>query len=128
MEIPKDLFFAKTHEWVKYTDDGTALVGLSEHAQELMGDVAFINLCDEGERFNAGDNIGDIESIKAVSDVYTPVGGTVISVNDELLDKPELINSDPYGSWLIELEDVANNNDLLDSASYEKFLAEEMKK
>ena len=124
MEIPKDYFFARTHEWVKYTDKGTALVGLSDHAQETMGDVAFINLCDEGESFNAGDVIGDIESIKAVSDVYTPVGGTVLSVNDNLLDKPELINSDPYGSWLVELEDFKKNDELLDSNAYEKFLAE----
>lgn len=125
MEIPNDLFYAKTHEWVKFTDEGTALIGLSDHAQEILGDVAFINLCDEGEILNAGDVIGDIESIKAVSDVYTPVSGTVICVNDELLDKPDLINSDPYGSWLIELEDFEKNSDLLDSQAYEKFLAEQ---
>ncbi len=125
MEIPNDLFYAKTHEWVKFTDEGTALIGLSDHAQEILGDVAFINLCDEGDILNAGDVIGDIESIKAVSDVYTPVSGTVICVNDELLDKPDLINSDPYGSWLIELEDVEKSSDLLDSQAYEKFLAEE---
>jgi len=124
MEIPSDLFFAKTHEWVKFTDEGTALVGLSDHAQDALGDVAFINLCDEGDSLSAGEILGDIESIKAVSDVYCPVGGTVIAVNEELLDNPERVNSDPYGSWLIELEDVEKNNELLDAGAYEKFLAE----
>lgn len=125
MEIPSDLFFAKSHEWVKFTDEGTAKIGLSDHAQEALGDVAFINLCDEGDSLNAGDVLGDIESIKAVSDVYSPIGGMVVSVNDELLDNPERINSDPYGSWLVELDDVVNSDELLDAAAYEKFLAEE---
>lgn len=125
MEIPNDLFFTKTHEWIKFTEEGTALVGLSDHAQETLGDVAFINLCDEGESFNAGDIIGDLESIKAVSDILSPVSGTVVRVNDELLDKPELINSDPYGSWLVELEDIKKNDDLLDPKAYEKLLTEE---
>jgi len=125
MEIPGELFFAKSHEWVKFLDNGNVLVGLSDHAQEAMGDVAFINLCDEGEVFNAGDVIGDIESIKAVSDVYTPVGGKVVSVNEELLDNPERMNSDPYGSWFVELEDVINSDGLFDAGAYEAFLAQE---
>ena len=125
MNVPSELFYAKTHEWVKFTDEGTALIGLSDHAQETLGDVAFINLCDEGESFSAGDVFGDIESIKAVSDVYCPVSGTVVCVNDELLDNPERINTDPYGSWLIELEDVVNSDELLDAKAYEKFIAEE---
>lgn len=125
MEIKKDLFYAKSHEWVRFNEDGTATVGLSDHAQDAMGDVAFVNLCDEGESFAAGDVIGDVESIKAVSDIYSPVGGTVVRVNDELLDTPESINSDPYGAWLVELEDVEKNGDLMDADEYEKFLAEE---
>lgn len=125
MNVPKDLFFSKTHEWVRFEQDGTAFIGLTDHAQDALGDVAFINLCDEGESFSVGDVIGDIESIKAVTDVYTPVGGTVASVNDELLDAPENINSDPYGSWLIELKDVIRGDELLDVESYEKFLTEE---
>ncbi|HZK39666.1 MAG TPA: glycine cleavage system protein GcvH, partial [Clostridia bacterium] len=113
------------HEWVRFEQDGTAFIGLTDHAQDALGDVAFINLCDEGESFSVGDVIGDIESIKAVTDVYTPVGGTVASVNDELLDAPEKINSDPYGSWLVEFKDVVKGDELLDAESYEKFLAEE---
>ncbi|MEI6580141.1 MAG: glycine cleavage system protein GcvH [Eubacteriales bacterium] len=125
MEIPSDLFFAKSHEWVKFTAEGTAKIGLSDHAQDALGDVAFINLCDEGDSLSAGEILGDIESIKAVSDVYSPIGGTVVSVNEELLDYPERINADPYGSWLVELDDVVKSNELLDAAAYEKFLAEE---
>ncbi len=125
MKVPEDLFFSKTHEWVRFEQDGTAFIGLTDHAQDALGDVAFINLCDEGESFSVGDVIGDIESIKAVTDVYTPVSGTVVSVNDELLDAPEKINSDPYGSWLIEFDGVVSNDELLDAESYEKFLAEE---
>lgn len=125
MKIPGDLWFAKTHEWVKFIEDGTALVGLSDHAQESLGDVAFINLCDEGDVLEAGDVLGDIESIKAVSDVYAPVGGRVLSVNEDLLDFPDRINSDPYGSWLVELEDVINSDTLMDAASYEEYLASE---
>lgn len=124
MKLPEDLFFSKTHEWVRYEQDGTAFIGLTDHAQEALGDVAFINLCDEGESFEVGDVIGDIESIKAVTDVYTPVSGTVTRVNDDLLDAPEKINGDPYGSWLVEFEDVVRNEELLDAEGYEKFLAE----
>ncbi len=124
MKIEKDLFYAETHEWVKYNNDGTALVGISDHAQEAMGDVAFVNLCDEGETLAVGDVLGDIESIKAVSDVYSPVGGTVTKVNDALLDNPDLINSAPYDSWLVELTDVVKNEALMDADAYEAFIAE----
>ena len=125
MQIPSDLFFSKTHEWVKFNEDGTALIGLTDHAQEAMGDIAFINLCDEGETYEAGDVLGDVESIKAVTDIYAPVGGTVIAVNEEVLDSPELVNSDPYGSWLVELEDLKGKEASVDSLAYEDFLAEE---
>lgn len=125
MDIPKKLFYAKTHEWVKINEDQTAIVGLSDHAQESMGDVAFINLCDEGEAFAAGDVIGDVESIKAVSDIYCPVSGTVTKVNSELLDSPEIINSEPYEAWLIELENVSPSEELMNAEEYEKYIEEE---
>lgn len=125
MKTPKDLFFAESHEWVKFAGDGTALVGISDHAQSKMGDVAFINLCDEGDGFAAGDTLGDIESIKAVSDIYCPVSGIVKRVNDELLDNPALINSKPYESWLVELEDVEQNEELMDAESYDKYCESE---
>lgn len=125
MNTPEDLLFTKTHEWVKITPEGTALVGLSDHAQETLGDVAFINLCDEGEHFAAGDILGDVESIKAVSDIMSPVEGTVLRVNDDVLDDPGKVNADPYGSWLVELEDVKTNENLLTAADYDQFLKEE---
>ncbi|HZJ77401.1 MAG TPA: glycine cleavage system protein GcvH [Clostridia bacterium] len=124
MNTPKDLLFSNTHEWVKFTSEGTALVGLTEYAQEQLGDVAFINLCDEGEGLAIGDVIGDIESIKAVTDVYSPINGKVIKVNDALLDNPEQLNSDPYGSWLVELEDIEKNEELMKAGEYKKFIAE----
>ena len=100
------------------------MVGVSDHAQEEMGDVAYINLCEAGEILTAGDSLGDIESIKAVSDIYCPVDGTVSKVNNELLDDPSLLNSDPYGSWLVELENVTENSELMDSGVYEAFISE----
>lgn len=124
MSVQKDLFYAQSHEWVKYIGGGKALVGVSDHAQEEMGDVAFINLCEVGDVVDVGGGIGDIESIKAVSDIYSPVGGTVTKINDELLDDPAALNSDPYGSWLIELENVSENSELMDAAAYEAFIAE----
>ncbi len=124
MSVQKDLFYAETHEWVKYLGGGRALVGVSDHAQEEMGDVAYINLCEAGEILTAGDSLGDIESIKAVSDIYCPVDGTVSKVNNELLDDPSLLNSDPYGSWLVELENVTENSELMDSGVYEAFISE----
>ncbi len=125
MSIPKDLLYAKTHEWVRFTSDGRAFIGITDHAQESLGDVAFINLCDEDEVLNAGDVIGDIESIKAVTDIYSPISGKVVAVNEELFDSPELINSEPYGAWFVELDEVETNGDLLDAEEYELFLAEE---
>lgn len=124
MSVEKGLFYSETHEWVKYLDNGNALVGISDHAQEEMGDVAFINLCDEGDTMSAGDVLGDIESIKAVSDIYCPVGGTVVRVNDELLDSPEQLNAQPYESWLVELENVEKNDELMDADAYSAFIEE----
>ncbi len=126
MSTANKLFFAKSHEWVRYLEEGKARVGVSDHAQEEMGDVVFVNLCDEGEQLEAGDVFGDVESIKAVSDLYCPVSGTVTRVNDALLNAPESINADPYGAWLIELEDVAANPELLDAAAYDALLAEDL--
>ncbi|NMP37670.1 MAG: glycine cleavage system protein GcvH [Clostridiales bacterium] len=122
MSIPNDYFFTQTHEWVKFTDKGTALIGISDHAQEEMGDVAFVNLPDIGESFSAGDTLCDIESIKAVSDVYCPVSGNVVAVNDELADAPEKINKTPYDAWLVEIECAKDTAGLMDAAEYEAFL------
>ena len=121
MEIKEGLFYTETHEWVEFTNKGTALVGLADYAQDQLGDIAFINLCAVGDMLSAGEAMGDVESIKAVSDVYAPVSGRVVAVNDEVVDKPELVNSDPYGSWLLEIECDPDTDGLMDAAAYKKF-------
>jgi len=126
MNVPTELFYAKSHEWVKYLGGGRALVGVSDHAQEEMGDVVFVNLCDDGDALEIGEVFGDVESIKAVSDLYAPVSGKVLRVNEALLESPERINEAPYDSWLIELEDVTENAELLDAAAYTAMLEAEI--
>ncbi len=106
-------------------DDGTARVGLTDHAQEALGDLVFVNLPEVGDALTCGEALGDVESVKAVSDVFSPVTGTVKAVNEALLDAPESINADPYGAWLVEVEDITGQEDLLDAAAYEALCAEE---
>ena len=125
-EVKKGLLYAKSHEWVMLQQDGAATVGLSDHAQDAMGDIVFLNLPSVGDTFSAGDVFGDLESVKAVSDIYCPVSGTVTAINEELLDSPEKINQDPYGSWLVKLNNVAASDELLDDAAYEELLAKEV--
>ena len=103
-DVPEDLRYLDTHEWVRVTD-GTARIGISDFAQDELGDVVFVDLPEEGEQLAAGDDFGVVESIKAVSDIYTPVSGTVSAVNDAVEGEPELLNDDPYGDgWMIEVE------------------------
>jgi len=118
MNIPKELLYTKSHEWVKKLDDGSVLVGLSDKAQSDLGDLVFVNLPAVGDSFAAEDTLCDVESVKAVSDVYAPVNGTVTEVNEILLDTPEAINKDPYGTWIAKLTDVSGLEDLLDADAY----------
>ncbi len=120
MIIDKDCFYTDTHEWIKFLPDGTALVGLSDHAQEELGDIAFVNLCEEGETLTKGESFGDLESIKAVSDIFAPTDGKVIEINSELVDNPEQINSSPYESWLVRIECLKNTEGLKTAEEYEK--------
>jgi len=124
MNIPNDLLYSKSHEWVKTLDDGNVLIGITDYAQSQMGDVVFVNLCDEGDELLIPGSIGDIESIKDVSDVYSPVSGTVVRVNDAVLSNPSQINSAPYESWLAELSDVAGLEALLSAGDYEALIQE----
>lgn len=124
MLFPAELKYTKSHEWVKM-EDGVAVIGISDFAQDALGDVVFVNLPAEGDSVTAGDAFGDVESVKAVSDLVSPVTGTVCAVNEELLDAPEKLNSDPYGAWLIKVENVEGSEELLDAAAYEAFCAEE---
>ena len=125
MNTPDHLRYTKSHEWVLFADDGTAKVGLTDHAQDALGDLVFVNLPQMGDALTCGEALGDVESVKAVSDVYSPVTGTVKAVNEDLLDTPEAINSDPYGAWLVEVEDITDQEELLDAAAYEAHCAQE---
>ena len=124
MNYPADLKYSKSHEWVKM-EDGVAVIGISDFAQVALGDVVFVNLPGEGDETAAGDAFGDVESVKAVSDLVSPVSGTVCAVNEDLLDAPEKLNSDPYGAWIIKVENVDGTEELLDAAAYEAFCTEE---
>ena len=124
MLYPVELHYSKSHEWVK-VEDGVTIVGISDFAQNALGDVVFVNLPAEGDGVTAGDAFGDVESVKAVSDLVSPVTGTVCAVNEELLDQPELLNKAPYDAWLIKVENVTDTEELLDAAAYEAFCTEE---
>ena len=124
MNFPTDLKYSKDHEWVRM-EGNVAVIGISDFAQSELGDVVFVNLPAVGDSTTAGDPFGDVESVKAVSDLVSPVSGTVCEINEELLDAPEKVNEDPYGAWMIKVENVGDTEELLDAAAYEKFCAEE---
>lgn len=124
MLYPADLKYSKTHEWVDVAG-GVATVGISDFAQDALGDVVFVNLPVVGDEVVAGESFGDVESVKAVSDLICPVSGIVCAVNEELDDAPENLNKDPYGSWIIKVKDITDQEELLDAAAYEAFCAEE---
>ena len=124
MNYPVDLQYSKSHEWVRMDGD-VAVIGISDFAQDALGDVVFINLPQEGDECTASEAFGDVESVKAVSDLVSPVSGTVCAVNEDLLDAPELLNQDPYGAWIIKVENITDTEELLDAAAYEAFCAAE---
>ena len=120
MNFPSELRYSKSHEWVTTLDDTTVRIGLTDFAQSEMGDLVFVNLPEVGDEAVMSERIADVESVKAVADVICPVTGSVRAINDAVLDAPELINTDPYGTWLIEIENVAEMEDLMDAAAYEQ--------
>ena len=124
MNIPAELKYSKSHEWVKMDGDA-AVIGITDFAQDALGDVVFITLPAEGDEVSAGEALGDVESVKAVSDVLCPVSGTVCAVNEALADAPETLNSDPYGAWIIKVSPVTGSEELLDAAAYEAHCAQE---
>jgi glycine cleavage system H protein len=122
MSIPQDLFYAKTHEWVSF-EDGVATVGITDFAQSQLSDLTFVELPEVGAEFGAGDEAAVVESVKAAADVYAPISGEVIEINDELEDAPELINNDPFGKgWLFKLKanDESELDRLMDADSYDE--------
>ena len=122
MNTPKNLLYSKSHEWIKFTGENTFELGLTDYAQNALGDLVFINLCEAGKKFAADSIIGDVESIKAVSDIYVPLACAVTEVNDALADDSSLINSDPYGAWLIRADYASGRETLLTAEEYEEFV------
>lgn len=119
-----ELKYTKSHEWVK-EENGVFYVGLTDFAQEALGDLVFVNLPEAGDPVTAGESFSDVESVKAVSEVFSPVTGTISEINEEVLDNAALINEAPYETWLIKVTDVTAQEELLDAAAYEKVCEEE---
>lgn len=126
MKVAKGLFYTKDHEWVK-VDGGEAYVGISDFAQHHLGDIVYVDLPEIDDELAKEDAFSAIESVKAASDVYLPIGGKVVAVNEDLVDDPALLNADPYENWIIKIEmsDKSEVEELMTSEEYEKFLAEE---
>ena len=122
MNVLEELKYSKSHEWVKMVDENTALVGLSDYAQDALGDLVFVNLPEAGDEVTAGEAFADVESVKAVSDVFSPVTGTVEEVNEALLDAPESINESPYDAWLVKIGSVTDTEELMSAAEYEAYV------
>ncbi|MEQ8858344.1 MAG: glycine cleavage system protein GcvH [Pseudomonadales bacterium] len=127
-EIPSELRYARTHEWARLEEDGTVTVGVTDHAQEALGDVVFVEQPEVGAQLAGQEEAGVVESVKAASDIYAPLSGTVVAINDTLEDAPENVNEDPYGDgWLFKIEpdDPADLDELLDAEAYGELLESE---
>jgi glycine cleavage system H protein len=123
-KTPADLQYTKTHEWIRIEGD-TAVIGITDYAQDALGDVVYVDLPEVGASYEAGSSFGAVESVKAASDLYVPVGGEVMAVNSELLDTPETLNSDPYGEgWLIQIKVAPGVGALMSADAYEKYVDE----
>ena len=125
LNTPKELKYARSHEWVRMTGPDTAEIGLTDFAQDQLGDLVFVELPEVGDAVTAGESFANVESVKAVSDVYSPVTGVVVEVNEELLDNAALINEDPYGAWLIRVGEITGQEELLDADDYDTVCQEE---
>lgn len=125
MTLPNDRKYTSSHEWLLDLGNGTYRVGLSDFAQHSLGDIVFIDLPQAGDKVAAESSLGDVESVKAVSEVLSPVSGTVSAANDAVVSAPESINSDPYGAWLIEVTDATAFAELMDAGAYEAFCAQQ---
>lgn len=127
-EIPSELKYARTHEWARLEEDGTVTVGITDHAQEALGDVVFVEQPEVGAQLGGQEEAGVVESVKAASDIYAPISGTVVAVNEALEDAPENVNEDPYGDgWFFKIEpdDPADLDELLDAEAYGEMLENE---
>lgn len=124
MNYPKELKYSKSHEWIRSEGD-EVVIGITDFAQHSLGDLVFVNLPDVDDEVVIEEAFGDVESVKAVSDIMSPVSGKVTEINEELLDAPETINDAPYDAWFIKVGEITDTEDLLDASEYEKFTAEE---
>ncbi len=127
-QVPGELKYASSHEWARLEEDGAVTIGISDHAQEALGDVVFVELPEVGQTLAAGDDAGVVESVKAASDIYAPVGGEVIAVNEQLEDEPEVVNSDPYNDgWFFKVQpaDTGELEKLLSADDYTRVCAED---
>ena len=124
MELREELLYSKSHEWVKEEGD-VAVIGLTDYAQYELGDLVFVNLPEEGDEISVGEAFSDVESVKAVSDVYAPVSGTVCEINEELMDAPEKINEAPYEAWFVKVKDITEKEELLSAEEYKAFVESE---
>lgn len=125
MNFPKNLSYNKDHEWVQKKSDGAILLGISDYAQEQLGDIVFVNLPELGDVVTAGERFCDVESVKTVSDIISPVTGVIAAVNEELLDNPDLIRQDPYAAWFVEINEITAEDELLSAEEYEEFCKQE---
>ena len=122
MRKQEELLYSKSHEWVELLEDGTAWIGLTDYAQKELGDLVYVNLPEPGDALTVGESFADVESVKAVSDVFSPVTGTVAEINEELLDAPEKINEAPYESWLVKAEDITGKGELISWEEYSRYV------
>ena len=125
MKAPKELRYTETHEWIRRESDGTLAVGITDHAQEQLGDIVYVEAPQRGRKVKAGESVGVVESVKAASDIYAPVGGEIVDVNADLSGEPQKVNEDAYAAWMyrIKPDDAAAADKLLDAAAYEKAAA-----
>lgn len=126
MKNLEGILFSKSHEWIEFIDDTTARIGITNYAQEALGDLVFISLPEEDDVVTIGESFADVESVKAVSEVFSPVDGVVSQVNDDVLESPELINQQPYESWFIEVSEITERKEFLTAEEYEAFVREEV--
>jgi glycine cleavage system H protein len=126
MNVPDDLKYTESHEWIRTEGDGTLTIGITDHAQESLGDLVFIELPKIGRKAGAGEAVAVVESVKAASDIYAPIAGEVIAVNAGVVDAPETVNADPYANWLYKLKpaNAGDSSKLLDAAAYIKLVGE----
>jgi len=122
-ELPGDLTYTKEHEWLRQEEDGSITIGITDHAQTALGDLVYVELPEVGQEVENGGEMAVVESVKAASDVYAPIGGTVTQVNDALADDPEMINADPYGDgWIVRLQPSGDAGETMDPDAYQAFI------